>query len=155
MAKVRVSRGSCPFLLATIWPLLVHDICCYMRLPYYDVHPGKGPYALFVHGFLSSRAQWLPNLDRLSTVCRPVVVELFGHGRSTAPTEPEGYSPDKYLLAFEEIRANLGANHWFVIGQSLGAGLTLRYALQHPARVVAHVLTNSSTAFFRFSFVER
>ena len=147
MSEVRVFSGFYPLLLVTICALQVHDIYCYMRLPYYEVHPGEGPYALFVHGFLSSRAQWLPNLDRLSTVCRPVVVELFGHGRSTSPAEPEGYLPDKYLLAFEEIRANLGASHWFLIGQSLGAGLTLRYALQHPARVVAHVLTNSSTAF--------
>jgi len=39
-----------------------------MLLPYYEVREGKGPYVLLVHGFLSSRAQWLPNLDALSTV---------------------------------------------------------------------------------------
>ena len=87
MSEVRVFSGSSPLLLVTICALQVHDIYGYMRLPYYEVHPGEGPYALFVHGFLSSRAQWLPNLNQLSTVCRPVVVELFGHGRSTSPAE--------------------------------------------------------------------
>ena len=43
---------------------------------YYDVHDGTGPYVLLVHGFLSSRAQWRPNLAALASVMRPVVVEL-------------------------------------------------------------------------------
>ena len=118
-----------------------------MLLPSYEVHAGRGPYALLLHGFLSSRAQWLPNLDALAAVCRPVVVELFGHGRSPAPPHPEDYAPERYVAAFERIRQTLGIADWFLIGQSLGAGLTLRYALTHPARVRAHLLTNSSTAF--------
>ena len=118
-----------------------------MLLPYYEVREGNGPYTLMLHGFLSSRAQWLPNLDALSTVCRPVIVELFGHGRSPSPQKPEDYTPEKYVAAFEEIRKALSVEQWFVIGQSLGAGLTLRYVLAHPDRVTAHLLTNSSTAF--------
>src|SRR2546427_30665 len=47
---------------------------------YYDVHDGTGPYMLMVHGFLSSRAQWGPNLTALARVARPVVLELCGHG---------------------------------------------------------------------------
>ena len=111
-----------------------------------DVHDGRGPYALLVHGILSSRAQWAPNLDALKTVSRPVVVELLGHGRSPSPTGPGPYTPDGYVRAFEEIRRDLGAEHWFVVGQSLGAALTLRYALAHQERVVAQVFTNSSSA---------
>lgn len=111
-----------------------------------DVHEGDGPYALLVHGILSSRAQWLPNLDALSAVCRPVVVELLGHGRSRAPEGAEPYTPAGYVAAFERVRESLGAERWFVIGQSLGAALTLRYALDHPNRFIAHVFTNSSSA---------
>ena len=33
-----------------------------------------------------------------------------------------------------------------VCGQSLGATLTLRYALDHPERVLAQVFTNSTSA---------
>ena len=125
-----------------------------MLLPYYEVRAGRGPYALMLHGFLSSRAQWLPNLEALSTVCRPVVVELFGHGRSPAPDDPHEYAPERYVEAFEHIRETLGVADWFVIGQSLGAGLTLRYALAHPNRVLAHLVTNSSTAFSSMDWVQ-
>ena len=52
---------------------------------------GTGPYLLLVHGFLSSRAQWRPNLEGLRRFCRPVVVELWGHGRSPTPDDPEAY----------------------------------------------------------------
>src|SRR5262245_41904079 len=98
-------------------------------LPHYDVHLGAGPHLLMVHGLLSSRAHWTPNLERLQQVCTPVVVELYGHGRSPAPAERAGYRPEAYVRAFEAIREQLGAERWLLLGQSLGAALTLRYAL--------------------------
>jgi pimeloyl-ACP methyl ester carboxylesterase len=115
-------------------------------LLHYEVHGDRGPFVLLVHGFLSSRAQWLPNLDALATIGRPVVVELFGHGRSPSPDDPACYTPQSYVEEFERIRAALGADRWLVIGQSLGAALTLRYALDHPQRLIAHVFTNSTSS---------
>lgn len=113
---------------------------------YHEVHAGDGPYLLLVHGNLSSRAQWLPNLEALSRVARPVVVELWGHGRSPSPEDPSLYAPESYVEQFEALRAELGIERWAVLGQSLGAALTLRYALDHPERVLAHVFTNSNSA---------
>ena len=113
---------------------------------YYDVHEGTGPYMLMVHGFLSSRAQWGPNLTALARVARPVVLELWGHGRSPAPADPPRYHPDAYIEAFDQLRTQLGVKRWFLCGQSFGAALTLRYALTHPDRVMAQVFTNSSAA---------
>jgi pimeloyl-ACP methyl ester carboxylesterase len=110
-------------------------------------HPGTGPYLLLVHGFLTGRAQWTANLGALQAVCRPVVVELWGHGRSPSPTEPRCYHPAGYAEQFERIRHSLGASEWFVCGYSLGAGLTIQYALTHPERVSAHAFTNSTSGF--------
>jgi len=95
---------------------------------------------------LASRAQWLPNLEALAAVSRPVVVELLGHGRSPSPEDSEAYRPASYVEEFECIRKVLGAEDWLVCGQSLGAALTLRYALDHPGRVRGHVFTNSNSA---------
>jgi pimeloyl-ACP methyl ester carboxylesterase len=95
---------------------------------------------------LASRAQWLLNLDALAEISRPVVVELLGHGRSRSPEDPAAYRPEGYVDAFERIRAELGTERWLVCGQSLGAALTLRYALDHPERVMAQVFTNSNSA---------
>jgi len=113
---------------------------------YYDIHEGTGPYMLMVHGFLSSRAQWRPNLAALARVARPVVLELWGHGRSPAPAEMALYHPDAYIAAFDQLRIQLGVERWYLCGQSLGAALTLRYALAYPERVIAQVFTNSSAA---------
>jgi len=113
---------------------------------YYDVHAGTGPYVLLVHGFLSSRAQWQLNVAALASVMRPVVVELWGHGRSPAPANPASYYPEAYIAALDQIRVQLGVERWFLCGQSFGAALTLRYALTYPERVMAQVFTNSSAA---------
>ena len=114
-------------------------------LPDWRVHEGNGPHLLMVHGFLSSRSQWLLNLDALAQGCTPVTVELFGHHDSPSPEDPECYQPDYYVRAFETIREELGAERWYVLGYSMGAGLTLRYAFDHPDRVIGHLLTNSTS----------
>lgn len=111
-----------------------------------DVHDGVGEHLLLVHGFLSSRSHWLPNLPRLTEVCRPVTVELWGHGRSPSPEGPEWYAPGAYPAAFEAVREQVGCERWFVCGQSLGAAFTMRYALDHPERILGHVFTNSAAA---------
>ncbi len=115
-------------------------------MPHWQVHPGTGPYLLLVHGFLMGPNQWHPNLGALSAVCRPVVVDLLGHGRSPAPSKVECYLPDAYIEAFETIRQALQAERWLLCGYSLGAGLTLRYALSHSERVIGHAFTNSTSA---------
>ena len=100
-----------------------------------------------VHGFLSSRAQWQDNLIALRAVCSPVVIELYGHGRSPAPDDSEFYYPDNYVEQFEKIRRSLGCEKWSLCGYSLGAGLTIRYALNFPDKVLCHVFTNSTSGF--------
>lgn len=112
---------------------------------HWEVHGHKGPYILLVHGFLSSRAQWMPNIEALCETARPVVVELLGHGRSPAPDDPDPYRPSGYIAAFESIRERLGALNWFILGQSLGAGLTLRYAIEYPDKVAAQIFTNTTS----------
>ena len=69
---------------------------------HYEVHPGDGPHLLLVHGMLSGRSHWLPNLRGLREFTTPVVVELFGHGRSPSPEQPERYHSDR----MQEIKAS-------------------------------------------------
>lgn len=115
--------------------------------PYFEVHPGNGPYLLLVHGLLSCHAQWMLNIPVLSKVTRPVVVELLGHGRSPAPESPDAYRPEKYIEAFENIRKRLNVEKWLICGQSLGTGLTFRYALDMPQRIIGHIFTNATSSF--------
>ncbi|MCZ6888730.1 MAG: alpha/beta fold hydrolase, partial [Gammaproteobacteria bacterium] len=118
-------------------------------LPNFSTHPGNGPPMLLVHGFLSSAAQWQLNLDALASVCTPVVMELYGHGRSSSPDDGDAYTPSAYVDAMEQIRKSLGVEAWYLCGYSLGGALTIRYALTHPERLLGHVFTNSNSAFAR------
>ena len=118
-----------------------------MAAPYWETCEGDGPHLLLIHGFLSSRAQWQPNLEALRRVCRPVVMELYGHGRSPTPDAPSSYHIPSYVEAIDGIRQALGVERWFVCGYSLGAALSIRYALVHPQHVYGHVFTNSASAF--------
>jgi pimeloyl-ACP methyl ester carboxylesterase len=112
--------------------------------PHVEIHGEPSlPPLLLVHGFLSSRAQWRANLDGLKEFCRPVIVELWGHGRSPTPEDAAPYEVGSYIAVFETIRRRLNADRWWLCGQSFGAGLTLRYALIHPDRVAGQIFTNS------------
>jgi len=113
---------------------------------YYEIKGTKGPYILMLHGILSSRVQWQANIDAISVFGQPVVVELFGHGRSPTPDNAAFYKPEAYCSEFERIRKEIGADKWFVVGNSLGGALTLRYSLTYPERVIAQAFTNSSSA---------
>ncbi len=110
--------------------------------------PPAGRPVLFVHGILTCRAHWLLNLPAFHAAgFRSVTVELFGHGASPAPEAEAAYHPDRYADHFSALRELVGAERWFVVGQSLGAALTLNYAMSRADEVIAHVVTNSHSAF--------
>ncbi len=112
----------------------------------YQVHDGRGPHLLLVHGFLTGPSQWAANLRGLAEHATPVTVSLWGHAGAPSPADVAAYDPESYVADFEAIRRALGAERWFVLGYSLGAGLTIRYALTHPERVLGHAFTNSTSA---------
>jgi pimeloyl-ACP methyl ester carboxylesterase len=117
------------------------------RLHYQVDGNPAGSAIMLLHGFMSSNAQWLANLERLGHRHRLVRVELWGHGRSPEPVTLEQYSVEAYLRQFELIRSELDIPRWQLIGQSYGAGLIIRYALTHPDRCESLVVTNSRSAF--------
>ena len=110
--------------------------------------PPDGRPVLFVHGILTCHAHWLLNLPAFHDAgFRSVTVDLLGHGSSPSPSEESAYHPDRYVERFSALRELIGAERWFVVGQSLGAALTLNYAMSRPLEVIAHVVTNSHSAF--------
>ncbi|MBO6555494.1 MAG: alpha/beta hydrolase [Pseudomonadales bacterium] len=115
-----------------------------MNLNYVTHGDSSNPTLFMVHGFLSCNAQWLPNIPYLSEKYQLVTAELWGHGQSPLPDED--LTVEGYLEAFENIRKALDIEKWGVIGQSYAAGLTIRYAIQHPSVVSKLVVTNSRSA---------
>ncbi len=119
-----------------------------IELNYVIDGPADGRPVLFVHGILTCRAHWLLNLPAFHEAgFRSITIDLFGHGSSPAPEDEAAYHPDRYVDRFAALRRLVEAERWFVVGQSLGAALTLNYAMSRPDEVVAHVVTNSHSAF--------
>lgn len=87
------------------------------------------------------------NLGALSRVCRPVTIDLWGHGHSPAPEDETLYTPDAYVEALHQVHQSLGGEPWLLCGYSIGAGLTIRYTHHHANDVIAHIFTNSSSGF--------
>ncbi len=117
------------------------------RLAHHLVGPTDAPPVLMVHGFLSSRHQWDPNVAALSAEHRLVLVELPGHGDSDEPGSDDDLSPDVVVAEIDRIRRELGIDRWWVVGQSLGAAVVIRSALAHPDHTRGVVFTNGRAAF--------
>ena len=109
-----------------------------------DQNEGEKPPLMLLHGALSSRRHWLPNRAALSQHFRTILVELPAHGRSPAPPDPAAYQPEALAASLDAVREKLGIARWHICGQSFGAGLTLRYAIMHPDRVIGQVFTNGN-----------
>lgn len=125
---------------------MLDDPC---RLAFATVGDARQPAVLMLHGFMSCNAQWLANIDALSQHHYLIMVELWGHGNSPSPSDPELYSVPAYIQQFEALRAELDIPQWHLLGQSYGAGVMIRYALTCPQACGKVVVTNSRSAFGR------
>jgi len=100
---------------------------------------------LLVHGLLSSSLQWLPNAA-LSQQFRLIRVDLPGHGASVPPARPEDARPEALVAGLDLLRRELAIARWHVCGASFGAGIALRYALDHPDTCLTVSFTNGNAA---------
>ncbi len=93
---------------------------------------GAGPPLLLVHGFSMDRRMWramLPDLTARHTV---VMTDLRGFGQSDTPRGPYTHAGD--LVGLLDA---LGIARVAVAGLSLGGGVAIELALNHPDRVSA------------------
>ena len=96
-----------------------------------DWKGGKPP-LLMLHASGLSAGAFAPLAERLSRFCRPIAVDLRGHGGSTPPKKMSDFS---YKTLAGDVLAMLDAlgirsAHGF--GQSLGGGVLLRAAIERP-----------------------
>ncbi len=96
---------------------------------------------------MSSNLQWEPNRRVLGEHLRMLLVEQPGHGRSPGPDDPVAYRATTIVAQLEEVRQRVGVDRMWLVGQSLGGAIAIRYALAHPDRVAGLVFTNSRAVF--------
>jgi len=102
---------------------------------------GEGPVLLLVHGMAGSAATWKQVMPRLARDYTVIAPDLMGHGRSAKPRTD--YSLGAHAAAMRDLLVALGIERATVIGQSLGGGIAMQLAYQHPERVERLVLVGS------------
>lgn len=106
------------------------------RIAYLD--HGQGPPVLLIHGFGGSMWQWEHQQSALATRFRVITLDLLGAGLSDKP-EIE-YRPDQLLEFLTGFLDALQIPQAAIVGNSMGAGLAIGLALDHPERVSSLVL---------------
>ncbi len=101
---------------------------------------GTGPVVLLAHGFGGSARNFGPQMRALKDRYRVVRYDARGHGRSEAPDDPAAYTPAAFVDDMRGVLDDVGATTAVVGGLSMGAGIALRFAVAHPARVRGLVL---------------
>ncbi len=99
---------------------------------YYEIH-GNGEPLLLLHGGLGHSGMFGPVLPLLAANRQVIAVDLHGHGRTSLGTRDIDLSDMGDDMA--EILTQLGYRAVDVLGYSMGAGVALRFAVQHGHRV--------------------
>ncbi len=100
-------------------------------------HPG----IIFCHGFGGSARNFRLQARLLEARFRVTLFDLRGHARSPAPEGAESYRMEALLSDLDEL-VQAQPTPMILAGLSLGAKLSLDYALLYPQRVRALVLAS-------------
>lgn len=116
------------------------------RLHYLEWLPRQGPPGvpvLFIHGFVSHAAHWLPTASALAAgnlrtaPRRCIALDLRGRGDSEAPSQ--GYSVADHAGDIARVVAAAGLERFALVAFSLGVAYAAAYAARAPERVLGFV----------------
>lgn len=107
---------------------------------YYEIH-GEGEPLLLIHGGLGSIDMFEPILSSLTENRQVIGVDLHGHGRTELGDRPISYVDMGDDMA--TLLKELGYNQIDVMGYSMGGGVALRLAIQHPGLVRRMVVVSA------------
>jgi pimeloyl-ACP methyl ester carboxylesterase len=108
----------------------------------YTYEGGTGQTMVLIHGFMVHAGNWADLVPKLSKKFRLVTFDLPGHGKSPKTTpftlEQMGELIKDYLLSLSEKEPII------LVGNSMGGGIALKFAIEHPERVQQLFLINSA-----------
>jgi 2-hydroxy-6-oxo-octa-2,4-dienoate hydrolase len=111
---------------------------------------GSGPPVVLVHGSgpgVSAYANWRLTIADLARHCRVYAPDMAGFGFSDKPTEA-GYSMAGWVDQLVGFLDALGIERASLVGNSLGGGLGVRMAVEHPGRLDRLVLMGAMGVSF-------
>lgn len=115
---------------------------------------GKGPVILLIHGMAGSSRTWLDVMKVLARDYTVIAPDLLGHGESAKPMGD--YSLGAYASGLRDLLVgSLGIEGATLVGQSLGGGVAMQLAYQHPELCERMVLVASGGLGREVSWVLR
>jgi pimeloyl-ACP methyl ester carboxylesterase len=105
---------------------------------------GSGPGLVLVHGFGGAKEDFA---DHLSLFARDYTVVTFdhrGHGESGQPTERDAYSLERLRADVLQVADAAGLSTFRLLGHSMGGMVVRRIPIDHPERVDALVMMDTS-----------
>ncbi|MFE7118698.1 alpha/beta fold hydrolase [Streptomyces sp. NPDC057654] len=113
------------------------------RLAYRDI--GSGTPVVLLHGGYLDHRMWDEQVAVLSPVCRVIVPDVRGHGLSANASRPYRQADDLAALL-----RHLGTGPALLVGLSMGGGIAVDTALEHPELVRALVVSGAGTSEAEF-----
>jgi pimeloyl-ACP methyl ester carboxylesterase len=113
---------------------------------YYEM-AGFGSPVVFIHGLGADTRVWDAQFTVFAERHRAIRYDTRGHGKSAAPnTEPYSHAADLSVLL-----EHLGVDRAVIIGQSMGGGIALDFALAFPEKTTSLILVDSTVGGFDWS----
>ncbi len=106
---------------------------------YYRI-TGHGLPVVFIHGACEDHSIWDQQVKHLSGLCRTVVLDLPGHGRSDPMRE---VSIDVYSDFLRSFLREIGIEKAVIVGHSMGGAIALKFCLMQPEMVLALILVDT------------
>src|SRR5512134_1051494 len=129
----------------------------HVRLHGHDVGyrmAGEGPAIVLIHGMAGSSRAWRDVMGLLARRYTVIAPDLPGHGKSAKPLGD--YSLGAYASGLRDLVVGaLGIERATLVGQSLGGGVAMQLAYQHPERCERLVLVGSGGLGREVSWVLR
>jgi pimeloyl-ACP methyl ester carboxylesterase len=104
-----------------------------------NIHDSElaGAAVLFLHFSGANWRMWQRILPAFEISCRPILLDLRGHGKSDTP--PSGYHMDEMARDVAGVLDHLAIERAHIVGSSLGAEVGLALAANFPERVISFV----------------
>jgi pimeloyl-ACP methyl ester carboxylesterase len=116
---------------------------------YYEVHGETGEPLVLLHGaYMTIPNNWDALIPTLSETHQVIVLELQGHGRTS-----DRDTPITYEAMADDVAAlldHLDVEQAALFGYSMGGGVAIRVAMQHPDKVSRLVVASASIAYDAF-----